>query len=108
MRKTIWIILLCVFTVGCSEVSGAAVVPNVEDAEAALIQFFEALSSGRYGEAVELHGGPADFYQVLADMNPDEINVADYQGKEDQGILYVPKAGEILYRLKNPPDWQKA
>ena len=44
----------------------------------------------------------------LGYMNPDEINVAEYQGKEDEGILYVPKAGEILYRLKNPPDWQKA
>ena len=43
----------------------------------------------------------------LGYMNPDQINVADYQGKEDEGILYVPKAGEILYRLKNPPDWQK-
>ena len=42
----------------------------------------------------------------LGYMNPDEINPADYQGREDEGILYVPKAGEILYRLKNPPDWQ--
>jgi len=43
----------------------------------------------------------------LGYMNPDEINPADYQGREDEGILYVPKAGEVLYRLKSPPDWQK-
>ena len=44
----------------------------------------------------------------LGYMNPDEIDLAEYQGREDEGILYVAKAGEILYRLKNPPDWQKA
>ncbi len=42
----------------------------------------------------------------LGYMNPDEIDPANYQGREDEGVLYVPKAGEILYRLKNPPDWQ--
>lgn len=42
----------------------------------------------------------------LGYMNPDEINPADYQGRQAQGVLYVPKAGEILYRLKDAPDWQ--
>ncbi len=37
--------------------------------------------------------------------DPAEINVADWQGAEDQSRLYVPKAGEMLYRLKNPPAW---
>ena len=36
----------------------------------------------------------------LGYMNPDEINIEDYKNKEDEGILCVPKAGEILYRLK--------
>ncbi|MEN3185317.1 MAG: lactate racemase domain-containing protein [Atribacterota bacterium] len=27
------------------------------------------------------------------------IRIEDYTGKEDQGILYVPRAGEMLYRL---------
>ncbi len=31
------------------------------------------------------------------------INMADYANKESEGILLVPKAGEILYRLKNAP-----
>lgn len=37
----------------------------------------------------------------LGYMDPDSINIEDYQNKEDQGILYVPKAGETLYRLRN-------
>jgi len=35
----------------------------------------------------------------LGYMNPDEINITDYQNKEDQGILVVPHAGELLHRL---------
>ncbi|MEI6564012.1 MAG: lactate racemase domain-containing protein [bacterium] len=31
------------------------------------------------------------------------VNAADYLNREAEGILYVPKAGEILYRLKNAP-----
>ena len=37
--------------------------------------------------------------------DPASIRVADYLNREDEGILYVPKAGEMLYRLKNPPEW---
>ena len=36
----------------------------------------------------------------LGYLDPATINIADWQGREDEGILYVPKAGEILYRLK--------
>ncbi|MFB3890689.1 MAG: lactate racemase domain-containing protein [Phycisphaerae bacterium] len=35
------------------------------------------------------------------------IRVEDWQGKESQGRLYVPKAGEMLYKLQDPPAWQK-
>ncbi len=35
----------------------------------------------------------------LGYMNPNEINIADYEGKEDEGILLVRNAGEVLYRL---------
>lgn len=41
----------------------------------------------------------------LGYRDPSSINVADYADREDEGILYVPKAGEMLYRLKNPPEW---
>lgn len=36
----------------------------------------------------------------LGYMNPDDINIEDYKDKEDEGILFVEKAGEMLYRLK--------
>lgn len=36
----------------------------------------------------------------LGYMNPTDIDIADYMGKEDEGILYVDPAGEILYRLE--------
>jgi lactate racemase len=36
----------------------------------------------------------------LGYMNPDAINVAEWQNRESEGILYVPKAGEMLYKVK--------
>lgn len=36
----------------------------------------------------------------LGYMDPDSIRVEDYANREDEGVLYVPKAGEMLYRLK--------
>ena len=32
--------------------------------------------------------------------NPDTLNMDEWQGREDDGILLVPKAGEMLYRVK--------
>jgi len=37
----------------------------------------------------------------LGYKDPATINIADYEDREDEGILYVPKAGEMLHRLKN-------
>ncbi len=39
----------------------------------------------------------------LGYMDPATIDPADYADREDEGVLYVPKGGEILYRLKNAP-----
>jgi lactate racemase len=36
----------------------------------------------------------------LGYLDPSTINIDDWKDREDEGILYVPKAGEILYRLK--------
>jgi len=36
----------------------------------------------------------------LGYLDPRKIDPTEWQGREAQGILYVPKAGEILYRLK--------
>ena len=35
----------------------------------------------------------------LGYLDPAQINPADWQNREDEGILYVPKAGEMLYRV---------
>jgi nickel-dependent lactate racemase len=43
----------------------------------------------------------------LGYRDPASIKIEDWQGKEADGKLYVPKAGEMLYKLKNPPAWQK-
>jgi len=37
----------------------------------------------------------------LGYMNPDEINIGDYENKEDEGVLVVQHAGEVLHRLSN-------
>ena len=36
----------------------------------------------------------------LGYRDPATIDVEDFADREDQGILYVPKAGEILHRLR--------
>jgi nickel-dependent lactate racemase len=36
----------------------------------------------------------------LGYLDPGKVNFEEWQGKEDEGVLYVPKAGEILYRRK--------
>jgi len=35
----------------------------------------------------------------LSYMNPDDINISGYEDKENEGILVVHHAGEVLYRL---------
>ncbi|NMB55504.1 MAG: DUF2088 domain-containing protein [Leptolinea sp.] len=37
----------------------------------------------------------------LGYLDPASINIKDWQDREQEGILYVPKAGEILHRLKS-------
>lgn len=41
----------------------------------------------------------------LGYRDPKSINVEDYANREDEGVLLVRKAGEMLYQLKNPPKW---
>ena len=36
----------------------------------------------------------------LGYLDPASINIAEWQNRETEGILYVPRAGEILYRVK--------
>ena len=41
----------------------------------------------------------------LGYRNPETINPEDFANKEDEGILLVRKAGEMLYHLKQQPKW---
>jgi nickel-dependent lactate racemase len=41
----------------------------------------------------------------LGYRDPATLRPEDYAHREAEGILLVPKAGEILYRLKHPPAW---
>jgi len=36
----------------------------------------------------------------LGYLDPDSIRVDEWLNREDEGILYVPKAGETLYRVR--------
>ena len=39
----------------------------------------------------------------LGYLDPKSIDPADYRGREAEGVLCVPRAGERLYRLGGPP-----
>jgi nickel-dependent lactate racemase len=41
----------------------------------------------------------------LGYRDPKSIRKEDFANREDEGVLLVPKAGEMLYHLKNPPPW---
>ncbi|MCX7933878.1 MAG: lactate racemase domain-containing protein [Planctomycetota bacterium] len=38
---------------------------------------------------------------------PAAIDLAAYRDREAEGILVVPEAGEMLYKLQTPPAWQR-
>ena len=38
----------------------------------------------------------------LGYLDPAGIDPADWQGREAEGIVYIPKAGEMLYRWRRP------
>lgn len=41
----------------------------------------------------------------LGYRDPATINPAEFAGREAEGVLMVPKAGETLFKLKTPPSW---
>jgi nickel-dependent lactate racemase len=41
----------------------------------------------------------------LGYRDPKSIPVEDFADREDDGVLLVPKAGEMLFQLKHPPAW---
>ncbi|MGA2503170.1 MAG: lactate racemase domain-containing protein [Anaerolineales bacterium] len=42
----------------------------------------------------------------LGYLDPAKVNVNEWQDREHEGILYVPRAGEVLYRLIKQPKYQ--
>ncbi len=44
---------------------------------------------------------------ALGYRDPATINPADYANREDEGIFHVPKAGEMLYHLRERPSWAR-
>jgi len=43
----------------------------------------------------------------LGYRDPKSIRAEDFANREAEGVLLVPRAGEILYQLENPPGWAK-
>jgi hypothetical protein len=43
----------------------------------------------------------------LGYRDPATIRLEDFANREDEGILYVPKAGEMLFQLENPAPWAR-
>jgi hypothetical protein len=37
--------------------------------------------------------------------DPSSIRMEDYANREEEGILLVPKAGEMLFQLETPAPW---
>jgi nickel-dependent lactate racemase len=43
----------------------------------------------------------------LGYRDPRSINIADFQNREAEGVLHVPKAGEMLFHLRQRPAWAR-
>ncbi len=43
----------------------------------------------------------------LGYRDPASIRPEDYANREDEGVLLVPKAGEMLYHLRERPEWAR-
>ncbi len=44
----------------------------------------------------------------LGYRDPTSIRIEDFENREDEGVLYVAKAGEMLYHLEDRPRWAEA
>lgn len=43
----------------------------------------------------------------LGYRDPKSIRPEEFANREEEGVLLVPKAGEMLYRLRTPPEWAR-
>ncbi len=44
----------------------------------------------------------------LGYRDPSSIDPQDFASREDEGVLLVERAGEMLYRLENEPEWARS
>ena len=44
---------------------------------------------------------------ALGYRDPATIRLEDFANREDEGVLLVPKAGEMLYHLRERPAWAR-
>ena len=43
----------------------------------------------------------------LGYRDPKSLDPSQFMHREKEGILMVPKAGETLFQLNNPPEWAR-
>ena len=43
----------------------------------------------------------------LGYLDPATVDIDEFRGREAEGVLFVPTAGEVLYRLNDPPAWAR-
>jgi nickel-dependent lactate racemase len=43
----------------------------------------------------------------LGYRSPESIRIPDFAEREEEGVLLVPKAGEMLFQLREPPEWAR-
>ena len=59
------------------------------------------VESPRIKVTLATHVSEERCHQVnLGYLNPDKLKLEDWQGREEEGVLFIPKAGEMLYRVK--------
>lgn len=57
------------------------------------------------GHAGDRHPGAVCKQINLGYRDPRTLRVEDFANREAEGVLLVPKAGEMLYHLQQQPKW---
>jgi lactate racemase len=61
------------------------------------------IESPRVKVALSSQISAADCERLALDyLDANRINVSEWENREDEGVLFVPKAGEMLYRVRSP------
>jgi nickel-dependent lactate racemase len=64
--------------------------------------YVDGVESPRIRVTLSSRVNPDDCRRLsLGYRNPADLDLAEWQNREDEGILFVPKAGEVLYRIRS-------